>query len=83
MQTAGERRWATAYVKALHELGPRYMFGYVDRKPLRDPREPSAAAYYMAKYLTKSHPEELVQKLKRATGRPLIYIAQSLTRKPA
>jgi hypothetical protein len=38
MQTAVERAWAVAYVNALHELGPRYLFGYVDRKPLRDPR---------------------------------------------
>jgi len=80
MQTAVERAWAVAYVNALHELGPRYMFGYVDRKPLRDPREAGSAAHYMAKYLTKSHPEELAPKLKRAAGRPLIYIAQSLTR---
>lgn len=79
MQTAVERLWATAYVNALHELGPRYMFGYVDRKPLRDPREAGAAAHYMASYLAKGRPEELVQKLRRATGRPLIYIAQSLT----
>ena len=77
MHTVGERVWAAAYVNALHELGSRYMFGYVDRKPLRDPREPSAADYYMAKYLTKGRPEELVQKLRRATGRPLIYVAQS------
>jgi len=33
----------------------------------------------VAKYLTKSHPDELVPKLKRAAGRPLVYIAQSLT----
>jgi hypothetical protein len=55
------------------------MFGYVDRKPLRDPREPSAAAYYMAKYLTKTPADELAHKVKRAFGRPLIYIARSLT----
>ena len=79
MQTAVERHWAVAYVDALHELGPRYMFGYVDRKPLRDPREPSSAAYYMAKYLTKTPADELAHKVKRAFGRPLIYIARTLT----
>jgi|KBSSwiStaDraftv2_1062776.scaffolds.fasta_scaffold876950_2 hypothetical protein len=37
-------------------LGPRYMFGYVDRKPLRDPREAGSRPHDMAKYLTKTNP---------------------------
>ena len=71
MQTAVERAWAVAYVNALHELGPLYMFGYVDRKPLRDPREAGSAAHYMAKYLTKSHPDELVPKQQRVGVAPI------------
>ena len=44
------------------------------------PGRRAAAAHYMAKYLTKSPPAELAKKVRRAAGRPLVYVAQSLTR---
>lgn len=79
MQTGHERAWAIEYGRALRELSPRYLFGFVDLKPLREAREGAGAAGYMAKYLTKGTGEELAAMLALAPGRPLLYVSPALT----
>ncbi len=64
------------------ELGPRYLFGHVDAKPLRSPKPAEHCAGYIAKYLTKRQPDGSfeVTETVTAAGRTLLnYVSRKLT----
>ncbi len=82
LETAIERAWAIEYVKAMSELGPRYLFGHVDAKPMRNPKPAEHCAGYIAKYLTKRQPDGSfeVTETVTAAGRTLLnYVSRKLT----
>jgi hypothetical protein len=82
METAIERAWSFAYVKALNERAARMWFGFSDRKPLHAPRTAEAAASYLSKYLAKWQEDgtlEITETVK-AAGRTLLnYVSRNLT----
>jgi hypothetical protein len=53
METPVEQAWACEYVKAMRELAPSKLFGFVDAKPLRSLQPAEKAAGYLSKYLAK------------------------------
>jgi hypothetical protein len=61
METAVERLWAFEYVKAMRELGPSKLFGFVDAKPLRSPQPAEKATSYLSKYLAEVERGRLVR----------------------
>lgn len=82
LETAIERAWATEYVKAMRELGPRYGFGFVDARPLRSPRPAADCAGYISKYLAKRQDDGSfeVSETVKAAGRTLLnYVSRRLT----
>jgi hypothetical protein len=83
-ETAVERAWAIEYVKAMRELAPRYLFGFVDAKPLRSPQPAEQAAGYISKYLAKWREDGTleVSESVKAAGRSLFnYVSSDLTRR--
>jgi hypothetical protein len=82
IETAVERLWAFEYVKAMRELGPSKLFGFVDAKPLRSPQPAEKAASYLSKYLAKWNEDgsfEVTETVK-AAGRSLLnYVSRRLT----
>jgi hypothetical protein len=72
------------YVKAMRELGPSKLFGFVDAKPLRPPQPAEKAASYLSKYLAKWNEDgsfEVTETVK-AAGRSLLnYVSRRLTAK--
>jgi hypothetical protein len=84
METPVERAWAFAYVKAMRELGPRHLFGFVDAKPLHSPQVAERAAGYISKYLAKWNDDGTLEisETVMAAGRTLLnYVSRDLTRK--
>ena len=84
METPVERAWAFEYVKAMRELAPNYMFGFVDAKPLRAPKRGDQAARYISKYLAKWRDDGTleVSETVKAAGRTLLnYVSRDLTRR--
>ena len=82
METAIERAWAIEYVRALRELGPRYLFGFVDAKPLRSPQPAMNVSGYLSKYLAKWRDDGTLEVTEtvRSAGRTLInYVSRNLT----
>jgi hypothetical protein len=84
METPVERLWAFEYVKAMRELGPSKLFGFVDGKPLHSPQSAEKAAGYLSKYLAKWNEDgsfEVTETVK-AAGRSLLnYVSRRLTGK--
>jgi hypothetical protein len=84
MDTPVERAWAFEYVKAMRELSPSKLFGFVDAKPLRSPQPAEKAAGYLSKYLAKWNEDgsfEVTETVK-AAGRSLLnYVSRRLTAK--
>ena len=84
IETVVERAWAFEYVKAMRELGPLNLFGFVDAKPLRSPQPAEKAAGYLSKYLAKWNEDgsfEVTETVK-AAGRSLLnYVSRRLTAK--
>lgn len=84
METAVERAWAVEYVKAMRELGPSKLFGYVDAKPLHSPQPAERAAGYLSKYLAKWNQDgsfEVSETVKTAGRSLLNYVSRRLTAK--
>jgi hypothetical protein len=82
METAVERAWAFEYVRAMRELGPSKLFGFVDAKPLRSPQPAEKAASYLSKYLAKWNEDGSfeVSETVKAAGRSLLnYVSRRLT----
>ncbi len=82
METAIERAWAIGYVSALCELGPEHMFGWIDRKPLRNPQPAARVSSYLSKYLAKWRDDGTfeVSETVKAAGRTLLnYVSRKLT----
>ncbi len=82
METAIERAWAFEYVKALRELAPGHLFGFVDEKPLRDPQPALRVSSYLSKYLAKWRDDGTldVSETVQAAGRTLLnYVSRKLT----
>jgi hypothetical protein len=84
METPVEQAWAFEYVKAMRELAPSKLFGFVDAKPLRSPQPAEKAAGYLSKYLAKWNEDgsfEVAETVK-AAGRSLLnYVSRRLTAK--
>lgn len=82
LETALECAWAHEYVKAIDELGSKYLYGTVDAHPLKTPRPAEHCAGYIAKYLTKRQPDgnfEVTETV-MAAGRTLLnYVSRRLT----
>jgi len=84
METAAERVWALEYVKAMRELSPMCLFGFVDSKPLRSPQPARKAARYLGKYLAKWRADGTfeVSETVTAAGRTLLtYVSRRLTQR--
>jgi hypothetical protein len=84
METPVERAWAFEYVRAMRELAPKYMFGFVDAKPLQSPKRGEQAARYISKYLAKWQDDGTleVSETVKAAGRTLLnYVSRDLTRR--
>jgi hypothetical protein len=84
METAWERVWALEYVKAMRELAPKYGFGFVDAKPLRNPEPAERVARYLSKYLAKWKEDgtlEITETVKSAGRSLLNYVSLGLTAK--
>ena len=63
-------------------LSPRYGFGWVDAKPLRNPRPATQVSGYLSKYLAKRRADGTLEVTEtvRSAGRTLInYVSRSLT----
>jgi hypothetical protein len=84
METAVERLWAFEYVKAMRELGPSKLFGFVDAKPLHSPQAAEKAAGYLSRYLAKWNEDgsfEVTETVKAAGPSLLNYVSRKLTAK--
>lgn len=84
METDVERVWTFEYVKAMRLLGPKYLFGFVDAKPLASPQPADKAARYIAKYLAKWCEDGTleVSETVLAAGRTLLtYVSRRLTQR--
>jgi hypothetical protein len=84
METAVEQAWAFEYVKAMRELAPSKLFGFVDAKPLRSPQAAEKAAGYLSKYLAKWNEDgsfEVTETVKVAGRSLLNYVSRRLTAK--
>jgi hypothetical protein len=82
METAVERAWAFEYVSAMRELGPAWMFGFVDSKPLRSPQPAERASGYLSKYLAKRTEDgsmEVTATVLTAGRTLLTYVSRKLT----
>jgi hypothetical protein len=80
METAWERVWALEYVKAMRELAPKYGFGFVDAKPLRNPEPAERVARYLSKYLAKWKEDgtlEITETVKSAGRSLLNYVSRA------
>lgn len=83
-ETPVERAWAFEYVKTARELAPKYMFCFVDAKPLKSPKPGEQAARYISKYLAKWRDDgrQEVSETVKAAGRTLLnYVSRDLTRR--
>lgn len=82
METAVERVWAIEYSKAVRQLGRSKGFGFIDRRPLRNPKPATQVGSYLSKYLAKWRADgslELSETVKSA-GRTLVtYVSRRLT----
>jgi hypothetical protein len=84
LETPVERAWAHEYAYAMRELAPRYGFGFLDVKPLRQPERAENVARYLSKYLAKWQPDgqlEVTETVKSAGRSMLNYVSRRLTAK--
>ena len=76
--------WAQLYGEAMHELAPRYGFGFVDTKPLYEEAKPAreAAAYLSGYFIAGRGKKASITETVRSREVPalVVYVTPKLTR---